>query len=99
MRRPRTGMDNQKLAVETGHFPLYRFNPDNVAQGKNPLTIDSKAPSKAFSEQAGVEIRFKQLQKLAPEESARMVAEADRKFKAKYALLTKMAAMYEPEKA
>jgi hypothetical protein len=46
-----------------------------------------------------VEIRFKQLQKLAPEESARMVAEADRKFKAKYALLTKMAAMYEPEKA
>ena len=95
----RTGMDNQKLAVETGHFPLYRFNPDNVAQGKNPLTIDSKAPSKAFSEQAGVEIRFKQLQKLAPEESARMVAEADRKFKAKYALLTKMAAMYEPEKA
>ena len=95
----RTGMDNQKLAVETGHFPLYRFNPDNVAQGKNPLMIDSKAPSKAFSEQAGVEIRFKQLQKLAPEESARMVAEADRKFKAKYALLTKMAAMYEPEKA
>ena len=95
----RTGMDNQKLAVETGHFPLYRFNPDNVALGKNPLTIDSKAPTKAFSEQAGVEIRFKQLQKLAPEESARMVAEADRKFKAKYALLTKMAAMYEPEKA
>ena len=95
----RTGMDNQKLAVDTGHFPLYRFNPDNVELGKNPLTIDSKAPSKAFSEQAGVEIRFKQLQKLAPEESARMVAEADRKFKAKYALLTKMAAMYEPEKA
>ena len=95
----RTGMDNQKLAVETGHFPLYRFNPDGAAQGKNPLTIDSKAPTKAFSDQAGVENRFKQLQKLAPEASAHMVAEADRKFKAKYALLTKMAAMYEPEKA
>ncbi|MGI5868363.1 MAG: pyruvate:ferredoxin (flavodoxin) oxidoreductase [Kiritimatiellia bacterium] len=95
----RTGLDNQKLAVETGHFPLYRFNPDNVALGKNPLTIDSKAPTKDFAEQAKVENRFRQLAKIDPAASQEMVAEADRLFKAKYDKLTKLAAMYEPPKA
>ncbi len=95
----RTGMDNQKLAVDTGHFPLYRFNPDNKLQGKNPLTIDSKPPSKGFADQAGVEIRFKQLQKQDPEASKALVAEADKRFKAKYELLTKLAALYETKQA
>ncbi|MBO7299197.1 MAG: pyruvate:ferredoxin (flavodoxin) oxidoreductase [Kiritimatiellae bacterium] len=88
-----TGMDNQKLAVETGHFPLYRFNPDNVAAGKNPLTIDSKAPSKEFADQANVENRFKQLAKLDPEMAQKMVEDADKRFKAKFDLLTKLAAI------
>jgi pyruvate-ferredoxin/flavodoxin oxidoreductase len=95
----RTGMDNQKLAVDTGHFPLYRFNPDNALEGKNPLTVDSKPPSKPFSDQAGVEIRFKQLQKQDPEGSVRLVAEADRRFKAKYDLLTKLAGLHEGPQA
>ena len=90
-----TGMDNQKLAVDTGHFPLYRFNPDLAKEGKNPLTIDSKLPSKAFAEQASVENRFKQLAKLDPALSAKMVEEADRRFKAKYQLLTQLAALHE----
>ena len=88
-----TGIDNQKLAVDTGHFPLYRFNPDNAAAGKNPLTVDSKEPSKAFADQANAENRFKQLQKLAPEDAAKYVADADKKFKAKYALLKQLAAL------
>ena len=88
-----TGMDNQKLAVETGHFPLYRFNPDNRAAGKNPLTIDSKLPSKEFADQANVENRFKQLAKLDPEMAQKMVEDADKRFKAKYDLLTKLASI------
>ena len=90
-----TGMDNQKLAVDTGHFPLYRFNPDNAAEGKNPLTVDSKMPSKTFADQAGVENRFQQLAKLNPEEATKMVAEADKRFKSKYNLLVKLAALHE----
>jgi pyruvate-ferredoxin/flavodoxin oxidoreductase len=88
-----TGMDNQKLAVETGHFPLYRFNPDNRAAGKNPLTVDSKLPSKAFADQANAENRFKQLAKLDPEMAQKLVEDADKRFKAKYDLLTKLASI------
>ncbi len=95
----RTGMDNQKLAVDTGHFPLYRFNPDNIPLGKNPLTIDSKPPSKDFAEQAEAEIRFKQLQKQDPETAKVMVAEADKRFKAKYEMLTKLVGVYAPKEA
>ena len=39
------GNENQKMAVTSGHFPLLRFNPDLVAEGKNPLILDSKAPN------------------------------------------------------
>ena len=91
-----TGMHNQKVAVESGHFPLYRFNPDNVAQGKNPLTIDSKPPTRNFAEQAGMENRFKMLAKMDPEGACKMVAEADRSFKNKYELLQQIAAMSVP---
>ena len=91
-----TGMHNQKVAVESGHFPLYRFNPDNVAQGKNPLTIDSKPPTRNFAEQAGMENRFKMLAKMDPEGAYKMVAEADRSFKNKYELLQQIAAMSVP---
>ncbi|NLB69984.1 MAG: pyruvate:ferredoxin (flavodoxin) oxidoreductase, partial [Lentisphaerae bacterium] len=88
-----TGMFNQKVAVESGHFPLYRFNPDNVAQGKNPLTIDSRPPTRNFSEQVELENRFKMLNKTNPEEAARMVEEADKNYKSRYKLLQQIAAM------
>jgi len=39
------GLEQQKAAVQTGYWPLYRYNPDLAKQGKNPLQLDSKAPS------------------------------------------------------
>ena len=85
------GLEHQKLAVETGHFPLYRFNPD--AEPAKRLIVDSKLPSRAFAEQAAVENRFKQLVKLDAAKAEAMVADADKRFKAKYELLTKLAAI------
>ena len=38
----RTAMDNQKAAVQSGHWPMYRYNPDLSKVGKNPLQLDSK---------------------------------------------------------
>ena len=38
------GFVQQKLAVDSGYWPIYRFNPENVALGKNPLKLDSKDP-------------------------------------------------------
>ena len=39
------GMDQQKAAVNSGYWPLFRFNPDLAAQDKNPFQLDSRAPS------------------------------------------------------
>jgi len=60
------GMQNQKLAVETGYWPLYRFNPLLAKEGKNPLKLDSKAPSRPLKEFTELETRFKMLEKSYP---------------------------------
>ncbi len=61
------GMDNQKRAVEAGHFPLYRFNPALAEKGENPLKLDSKAPKIPYEQYTYNETRFKMLTKSNPE--------------------------------
>jgi pyruvate-ferredoxin/flavodoxin oxidoreductase len=56
-----TGMNQQKLAVDSGAWPLYRFNPELVAQGKNPLVLDSKAPKIPLKDYLYNETRFSML--------------------------------------
>ena len=87
-----TGMSNQKMAVDTGHFPLYRYNPMLAAEGKNPLVLDSKAPTVSFLEQAKAETRFKQLVSLDPD-AEKLFTEADKAYRCKYDLLAKLAAL------
>jgi pyruvate-ferredoxin/flavodoxin oxidoreductase len=87
------GLNNQKEAVISGHFPLYRYNPMLAKDGKNPLVIDSKAPTMKFSESAMKENRFRVLNQMNPAHAAELMAVADRQFAAKYDLLTKMAAL------
>jgi pyruvate-ferredoxin/flavodoxin oxidoreductase len=60
------GLTNQKLAVETGYWPLFRYNPALEAEGKNPFTMDSKAPKTELREFTSREDRFKVLEKLDP---------------------------------
>ena len=57
----RKGLEQQKLAVQAGAWLLYRYNPDLVEDGKNPLVIDSKAPSIPFEQYAYNEARYKML--------------------------------------
>jgi len=87
------GLAEQKAAVASGHFPLYRFNPELRKQGKNPLTVDSKPPTMKFSEHAMKENRFQILQKQNPDRAKMLMAEADKLFAAKYDLLQKLAAL------
>lgn len=68
------GMLNQKLAVETGYFPLYRYNPMLAKEGKNPLKIDSKAPSRPLKEFTSLETRFFMLEKSYPERAKELSA-------------------------
>jgi pyruvate-ferredoxin/flavodoxin oxidoreductase len=55
------GMTQQKLAVESGAWPLYRYNPLAAAEGKNPLTLDSKAPKIPLKDYVYNESRYKSL--------------------------------------
>jgi pyruvate-ferredoxin/flavodoxin oxidoreductase len=84
------GLEQQKLAVETGHFPLYRYNPELAAEGKNPLQLDSKAPTQSFAETAKSENRFKQLLKLNPDAEA-MLKKAEAGFRANFDMLQALA--------
>jgi pyruvate-ferredoxin/flavodoxin oxidoreductase len=72
----KTGMDNQKAAVQSGHWPLYRYNPELVKEGKNPLQLDSKKPKIRFEEYAYQETRFKMLTKINPEAARKLLTEA-----------------------
>ena len=60
------GLDQQKKAVDCGHWPLYRFNPMLEAEGKNPLHIESKEPSIPFAEYALNENRYRALKLMNP---------------------------------
>jgi len=73
----RYGNDIQKDAVESGFWPLYRFNPMLRQQGKNPLTLDSKAPTKDLSEFMYKQNRFRILRNADPER-AEMLLQAAR---------------------
>ncbi|APF17013.1 pyruvate ferredoxin/flavodoxin oxidoreductase [Caldithrix abyssi DSM 13497] len=70
------GAKQQKLAVETGNWPLFRYNPELVQEGKNPLILDSKAPTKDIAEFMNNETRFKMVQKMNPTLAQKYLKEA-----------------------
>jgi pyruvate-ferredoxin/flavodoxin oxidoreductase len=57
----RTGLDQQRLAVQSGIWPLFRYNPALIDEGKNPLTLDSKDPTIPVEEYAYKEVRYRML--------------------------------------
>jgi pyruvate-ferredoxin/flavodoxin oxidoreductase len=72
------GLENQKIAVDTGYWPLFRYNP-MVDSGKNPFTLDSKAPKLPLREFTSREDRFTMLEKSSPERAKELLdlAQAD----------------------
>ncbi|MCS7210241.1 MAG: 4Fe-4S double cluster binding domain-containing protein, partial [Chloroherpetonaceae bacterium] len=68
---------HQKEMVESGEWLLYRYNPELIAKGENPLKLDSKAPKIPVREFMRLENRFKILEKTHPEEAERLFAEAE----------------------
>ena len=91
------GMDQQKLAVNTGYWPLFRYNPDLVAQGKNPFQLDSKAPSAALKDFIYNETRYTMLVKSNPEEAKRLLTLAQQDVNQQWKLYDYMA--HEPATA
>ena len=68
------GLEQQKKAVNCGHWPLYRYNPDLETEGKNPLSIDSKEPTITFAEYALGENRYRMLELMNPEHADELMA-------------------------
>ena len=85
------GMESQKAAVLSGHYPLFRFDPRRTEKGENPLKLDSKAPSIPIKEYAYRETRYKMLTKSKPERAAVLMAEAQKDVDARWAMLQEMA--------
>ncbi len=80
------GYDEQKRAVAAGHWPLFRYNPDLHAEGKNPLTLDSKEPSIKLEEYVYNENRYNVLKKTDPERAKILLAKAQEQVKEHYQL-------------
>jgi pyruvate-ferredoxin/flavodoxin oxidoreductase len=87
----KTGIDNQDRAVNSGHWPLYRFNPALIAKGENPLRLDSKTPKIKFEDYAYNETRWKMLTKSKPEDAKRLFEQAQRDADTRWQFYTYMA--------
>jgi pyruvate-ferredoxin/flavodoxin oxidoreductase len=86
-----TGYEEQKKAVACGHWPLYRFDPRLIAQGKNPLQLDSKAPTVTFEEYAYGENRYRSLKTSKPEAAAELLKLATEDARSRWALMQQLA--------
>ncbi len=87
------GLEQQKLAVQSGAWPLYRYNPALVADGKNPLTIDSKEPSIPFEQYAYNETRYRMLVQSDEVRAEMLLKQAQGDAKSRWEFYKQMAAM------
>ncbi|MCX6133907.1 MAG: pyruvate:ferredoxin (flavodoxin) oxidoreductase [Ignavibacteriales bacterium] len=85
------GMTNQKLAVETGYFPLFRYNPMWTKEGKNPMRMDSKAPKGPLTDFTSLETRFNMLEKIYPERAKELMGLAAEDVKSRWAMYEQLA--------
>ena len=71
------GMEQQRLAVESGHWPLFRYDPRLRAEGKNPFQLDSKPPKIRFRDYALNETRYRMLMQSDPAVAEALMVEAE----------------------
>jgi pyruvate-ferredoxin/flavodoxin oxidoreductase len=88
------GLDQQKLAVNSGYWPLYRYNPALTAQGQNPLVIDSKEPTIRVEEYAYNETRYRMLLQSDETRAEALMKLAREDAKSRWQLYQNMATMH-----
>lgn len=82
----------QRKAVTSGYFPIYRYDPRRLEQGLNPLQLDSKEPDfSGFRDYLLNEVRFNQLPVINPDNAERLFENAEKFAKQRYARLKRMA--------
>ncbi len=83
--------EEEKLAVQSGYWPLYRYNPALKAEGKNPFILDSKKPDGSLAKFLDGEIRYASLKRTFPEEAERLHSTLVEEFNKRYEELALMA--------
>ena len=78
------GLDQQKLAVDTGYWPLYRYDPARIAKEQSPMLLDSVAPKQPVSAFMNNELRFQALVKMNPEHAAVLAKRAQEAVTARF---------------
>ncbi|WP_319468073.1 pyruvate:ferredoxin (flavodoxin) oxidoreductase [uncultured Pseudodesulfovibrio sp.] len=81
----------QKLAVDSGYWPLYRYNPELAEQGENPFKLESKAPDGSLQEFMSGENRYAMLERFHPELSKAFREQIEKDYTERYAILTHLA--------
>ncbi len=76
--------EEMKLAVSSGYWPLYRYNPELKAQGKNPFILDCKKPDGTLQEFLSGEVRYASLETTFPEESKKLRARIEEELAERY---------------
>jgi len=90
------GMENQKAAVDSGYWQLYRYNPGLIKEGKNPFKLESKGLKIPFKDYAYMETRYKMLTKSHPERASRLIKEAQQDVAEKWQEYERLVDVYAP---
>jgi pyruvate-ferredoxin/flavodoxin oxidoreductase len=95
----KNGLTQQKKAVDSGYWPLFRFDPTRVDEGKNPFQLDSKAPKISLKDYAYNEMRYLMLAKSQPKIAKQLMEQAQAEVKEQWRIYEQMERVYEPEKS
>ena len=87
----------EQLAVQTGYWHCFRFNPALAAEGKSAFTLDSKAPSGDYQEFLNGEVRYNSLKRANPAKAERLFGKNEQEAKDRYTYLNKLVKLYGTE--
>ncbi len=94
-----TALHDQKAAVDSGQWLLYRYNPDRAKQGENPLSLDSRAPKIPVEQYMNLENRFRMLVQSKPEEARKLFAQAQEDANGRWKFYEHLAEKYVKEES
>ena len=83
--------EEEKKAVETGYWPLYRYNPLLKEEGKNPFILDSKEPKGDFKKFLMGEVRYSSLTRTFPDNAEKLFEKAEEDMHERYEMYKRMA--------
>ncbi len=92
------GAEQQKLAVDSGHWPLFRFDPRRLANGENPLQLDSATPKVPLGQYVRNETRYRMIEQAHPEAFKRLLETSQHEISGRFSVYEQLAKLTVPGK-